>query len=53
MFTIIVLTFENIAISVIYGQNGQFLDEILMSIYLTVAVSLYGFHWIHWYISYP
>lgn len=33
MFTIIVLTFENIAISVIYGQNGQFLDEILMSIY--------------------
>ena len=51
MFTIIVLTFENIAISIIYGQNGQFLDE--MSIYLTVAVSLYGFYWIHWYISYP
>ena len=53
MFTIVVLTSENIAINVIYGQNGQLLDEILMSVYLTVGVSLHGFYWIRWYISCP
>lgn len=53
MFTIVILTSENIAINAIDGQNGQLLDEILMSIYLTVGVSLHGFYWIRWYISYP
>ena len=53
MFTIVVLTSENIAINVIYGQNGQLLDAILMSVYLTVSVSLHGFYWIRWYISCP